>query len=344
VNVVTTYLTAHRERLGLDRLGVPARPTCLLLTPRFRLSRHVIALVLGGRGQQPVLVAKLPRLAGDGGALAREATALRAAERALNDGDAGTAPRLIAFDEHVPHPLLLETAIGGRPLSPAAVRRDRDGAVADVAAWLERLALATARRARDDEWHERLVAAPLRALAAGAGAGSEVSTMAERTLELAAPLRSARPPLVLVHGDLAHPNLLRQGDGRLGVLDWERGELSGLPAYDLFFFLAYVAMAAPDEEGDGGRLAGVRAAFFGERAWAWPVVERYADAIGLERALLPTLLAICSARAVAATGAPSPLGRQVSARDATARHMLLWRHALDGSAAPRAVLSGGEGA
>lgn len=327
MNVIASYLTAHRERLGLDRLGVPPKPTCLLLTPRFRLSRHVIALVLEARGKRPLLVAKLPRLAGDGGALAREATALRAVERALSDGDAGTAPRLIAFDDQATYPLLLETAISGKALSPAAIRRDRDRAVDEVLAWLERLALATACRPKADDWYDQLVVAPLRGLASAGGRDSELRTMVDRTIELAEPLRAARLPLVLVHGDLAHPNLLRQGDGRLGVLDWERGELAGLPAHDLFFFLAYAAMAASN--GDGGRLAGVRAAFFGPRPWAWRVAERYAERIGLDPALLPTLLAVCSGRAVAASGAPSPLARPATARDATARHMLLWRLALD---------------
>jgi aminoglycoside phosphotransferase (APT) family kinase protein len=282
MNAVAEYLAAHHERLGLAALGVPRRPSCVLVTPRFRLSRHVVVLVLGAHGR-PALVAKLPRLARHAAGLAHEARNLRAVASALADPDRGTVPTLVAFDDAAAHPLLLETALEGRPLSPRVVRRDRDAIVAEVAGWLGRLAAATATTERGDDWYERLVGAPLRALAHG---DSEVAAMARDALGDAEVLRTAGLPLVFEHGDLAHPNLLRQPDGQLGVLDWERGDPAGLPARDLVFLVGYAAM------GD------VRGAFFGPRPWAWPVVERYAVGLGLDRALLRPLLAVCCARVV----------------------------------------------
>jgi aminoglycoside phosphotransferase len=328
VNPVSSYIAAHHERLGLERLGIRRRPSCLLLTPRFRLSRHIIVLVLAPCRREPVLVAKLPRLAGDSGALAREARNLRAVEPALAGHGEGTAPALVAFHDDVAYPLLLETALGGRPLSPAAVRRNRDGIVARVAVWLERLAAATAAMPRDDTWYERLVSVPLLSLAASPGQAPEVRSMVERTLEHAEALRATSLPLVFEHGDLGHPNLLCQADGRLGVLDWESAESAGLPAHDLFFFLAFAAMAGHRATGDRRSVSSVRAAFFGARPWAWPVVERYGLRLGIDAALLRPLLAVSCARVVAASGGPSRPTRR-PASDAAGRHMLLWRYVLD---------------
>ena len=322
MNAVAAYLTMHRERLGLDRLGVTAPPCCVLLTPRFRASRHVIVLVLASGRRDPVLVAKLPRLPDGGDGLAREAANLRAAHRALTGADAGTAPSLVAFERTATHPLLLETALPGRSLSPRVLRRERERVVADGAAWLSRLARATAREPRDASWYERLVVAPLRSLSSRTANGTPLAPMVERTLAHADALRGADLPLVLEHGDLGHPNLLGQPDGRLGVLDWERADPAGLPGHDLFFFLAYAAVtgrAGPE---------GVPAAFFGRDAWAWPVAERYADDLGIDAGLLPTLLSVACARVVAATGPPN--GAPVnSARDAAARHFALWRRVLE---------------
>jgi aminoglycoside phosphotransferase len=307
MNVAAAYIAAHHERLGLERHGISRRVSCVLLTPRFRLSRHVVFLVLAPGRREPVVVGKLPFLRGDADALAHEARSLRAVAARLSGPDAGTTPAVIAFDAHTPYPLLLETAIAGRPLSPAVVRRERERIVSSVAAWLERLATATATTPCDDAWYERIVDAPLQALARRAE--PEVRCMTELTRKRAEVLRASALPLVFEHGDLCHPNLLRQADGRLGVLDWERSDPAGLPGQDLFSFLTYAAGAA--------RGGDVSAAFFGSRAWAWPVAERYAARLGIHAALLCPLLAVSCARAVA---------RGSTAGD---RYMRLWSRALN---------------
>jgi aminoglycoside phosphotransferase len=299
VNQVATFVEDHHEQLGLERLGIARRPSCVLLTPRFRRSRHVIALVLAE--ERPALVGKLPRRAGDSAGLEREAQNLRAVGRALN----GSVPTVLAFDDGPPRALLLETALPGEALSPAALRRDRRRASANaVAAWLERLALATVHTPDDDGWYERLVCRPLRFTGAAA---PELRRLAELTLGRSTVLLDAQLPLVFEHGDLCHPNLLVREDGGIGVLDWERAEPDGLPAHDLFFFLAYAA--------DAGRGALVDA-FFGRRAWAWELAESYAERLNIDGALLRPLLAVSCARAIA-----SGAGLE--------RHTLLWRRALE---------------
>jgi aminoglycoside phosphotransferase len=267
VNAVAAFVTANHERLALDCLGVPRRPACVVLTPRFDRSRHVVVLVLAGR--DPVLVGKLPRVAGDGSSLATEARSLRRVSCALRGRDHGTVPEVLAHRADMAYPLLLERALPGRPLAPRVVRRDRAAVVADVAAWLTRLATATA-SAPPAGWFERVVPAPL-----------------------AATLRHAELPAVFEHGDLCHPNLLRQPDGRLGVLDWERADPAGLPAADLFTFLTYAAVAGVPAR---RRAAAMRAAFHRPDGWVWPVAEGYARRLDIDPALLPALHSVSAAR------------------------------------------------
>lgn len=305
LNAAAEYLAANDELLGLDRFGSPRQPSCIVLTPRFRRSRHIVVLVLAPGRSQPVLVGKLPRLAADGDGLAAEAANLKAIGRVLAASDAGTVPTVVAFDDRNGHALLLETAVVGSPLGPRAIRRGRDAIVEKVAGWLERVAVATAREAPDSGWYERLVATPVRGLADDPTALADVRALAERTLDLGDALRDANLPLVFVHGDFRHPNLLCQADGRLGVLDWERADPAGLPTHDLFFFLAYAA-------GPGNQTA-----FFGRRPWAWQTAERYAERVGIDRGLLRPLLAVSCARALAA--------------DPAAAHLTyLWREAVAG--------------
>jgi aminoglycoside phosphotransferase len=286
MTAVAAYLDAHREELDLDGLGVPPAPGCVVLTPRFPRSRHVITLVFGERGRRPMLVAKTPRLADDADRLAHEAAMLEAADRATAQG-AATAPVLLAFDSSPRWPLLLETALPGRPISPAALRRDPLGTIGRVAGALGALAEATARMAPPG-WYGSLIEEPLTALAAGGTAAT--AELVRTTLGVLEPLRGARLPLVLEHGDVSHPNLLLLPDGRIGLLDWERARDGGLPVSDLMFFLAYAARARRQERQD---------AFSGTRGWAIDHLVEYADRLGLRRDQLPLFMLAASALAAA---------------------------------------------
>jgi aminoglycoside phosphotransferase len=289
---VAAYLDAHREDLDLDGLGVPPAPGCVVLTPRSPRSRHVITLVFGKRGRHPMLVAKTPRLTHDADRLAHEAAMLEAADRATAQGTTA-APVLLAFDASLRSPLLLETAVRGRPISPDAVRRDPRGIVSRVADALGAMAEATARMAPPG-WYGSLIEEPLTALAdGGSGATAE---LVGTTLAVLEPLRRVRVPLVLEHGDVSHPNLLLLPDGRIGLLDWERARDGGLPVGDLLSFLSYAARALHQEREE---------AFSGARGWAGDHLVTHADRLGLRRDQLPLLMLASSALAAAehATGA-----------------------------------------
>jgi aminoglycoside phosphotransferase (APT) family kinase protein len=326
VNVVVEFLHANRERLDLDRHGIGDRIPTVVLTPRFRASRHVVVLVLSERGD-PVLVVKVPRLAFDTSGIASEFTILTALER--NGGRPGV-PRPVAFEEHHGVPLFVQTALRGRLLARPLARRRPVDWLESAAAWLA--TFPSTESSGEDAW-DRLVERPLRAFAATVGEAWALD-LVERTLDVVSPLRAATVlPLVLEHGDFGHPNVLVLPDGGLGAIDWELGEEHGLPAHDLAFFLMYLAIAGLRPETAAGRRAAFDRAFVAPDGWGLPALRSYCERVGVDAVLLPPLIVACFARYAARLVSRLAGGQEAHSelvrwlRDDRACD--LWRHALD---------------
>jgi len=167
--------------------------------------------------------------------------------------------------------------------------------------------------------------------------------MVEETLERLEPLRAAQIPLVFEHGDLSHPNLIRIAPRRIGVIDWELAEEAGLPAHDLFFFVAWAAAAAAGAREPRGQVAAFDTAFFADGAWGWALALAYAKRLRLDSTLLPLLLIACWARytagvavRVVAVARPDSLDQapdEAASAEAAAAlrfypYLDYWRHAL----------------
>jgi hypothetical protein len=289
---LAAWLEASRDEFGLDRDEGPL--SCLFLTPRFRSSASVVVLVTVGRSATPRLVVKLPRAETATGSLAREAAGLGAAATHGLDAD-GSAPRLVFLGEPEAlggWPVLVETAVPGRPLDAAAVRRRPSRAANAVEAWVRRVAEG-APRERGAERVDRLVAAPLEPIAA---LGPDERALVEQTLEVCRPLAQAELPVVLEHGDLSHPNVLLGAGGRIGTVDWELAELRGFPLHDLTFFLGYVAGARRRARTPAAHEAAVRRADGDTTAR----LRRRAAALDIAPELIPPLVAASWARQAAA--------------------------------------------
>lgn len=326
---VTAYLEENGARLGLGRFGLHRPFSSLALTPRFHASRHVVFLVASAGESRPSIVVKVARLPGAGSGVEREAAVLLALQGARTQG-VDTVPALVALDTVGDVVTLVETAIVGEPLTARRVRSDPVGWAARVESWLRELPrVSVARPETPLERHERLVAQPLAAFAREAR-DPEATELVSRTLELLAPLRSAELPQVVEHGDVGHPNLLLLPDGRIGAVDWELAELSGLPGHDLTFFLAFAASAvraaaAPDEH-----VRAFEEAFFAPGAWALPILAEHASRFDIEPAFV-RLLAIASLARYTA-GIPDRVGGGSAAGRAWAvgsKHYRLWRHVVE---------------
>ena len=291
-SLVHHFLARRGRELGLDRSAPPA--SLVVLTPRFRNSTHLVFILLGDGDSAGGLVAKVCRFPG------------RCRELELEAGQLGSIqspprfesiPRLLAVERCEGHTLLLQTALRGRAMDRATVRRHPRECCDLVLAWLGQVQTTT-RVVPDSSAAEidRLVARQLRRLEVMIP--SEDGLLA-KTTQAVAPLRGLKLPLVLEHGDLSHPNLLLDDRGRLGVTDWEQSELRGLPAVDLFFFLAYVARAREGAPSGPRAVAAVERAFFGRSAWTRPYVRRYAERLDVPLEALTPLFLCCWIRQMA---------------------------------------------
>lgn len=271
----------------------------LVLTPRYRASAHVVGLGLGPGGAVE-RVAKVARLRDDT-SLEHEAAVLEALDRAR--GAPGSSPALLdaaglatAAGED-PWPILVETGLDGDPLDPAKVHANRAQAVADIERWLAELPVGdAATRSLDAGTRIESALAAVERLADESADGRRLRDLVERSRPLVATLASASLPRVFEHGDPAHPNLLRLADGRIGAVDWERGEPDGLPLHDLTIALAYVAAAARDATSAPDQALAFRAAMTGDDPWAVEALDRAADLIGCDPVLRPALVVAAWAR------------------------------------------------
>lgn len=336
MNFALAYLNDNRQRLGLASYGIPTRLSCVLVTPRFRLSSHIVFLVLAEDQPGPVLVVKVPRLNGANATVEREAANLRMIQ-ASREGGFDSIPRVIAFEAHCGRHMLVETALVGRPMDPLTVRRSPTECCHAVTTWLTDVKTKSIDLTESDPgWFERLIERPLRYFADVFPLSDEENRLLERTWSLVAPLRWVRLPLVIEHGDLSHPNIILLENGAPGVVDWEIADPRGLPGQDLFFFLTFVAFAVHKARASGNYLHAFQDAFFGRKAWARPYVKDYAEQLQLSPQVLTPLFILTWVRYISGVLTRAnlvdqirgPLDPEMAAWLRADRYYQLWRHAV----------------
>ena len=339
MNLVLSFLSENWLRLNLQRFGDASRLSGVMMTPRFRASSHVICFVLSGSKTDPIFVVKMPRLPGDHERLDREAANLRFAQHARPAADR-SIPQVLAYEDFHRHRLLIETAVPGRPMSPAIVRRHPDICLEAAFTWLLDLHLATKNSGARDEgdWFQRLVEQPLQRFKTLLPPSAEEARFVDQTLAAVRPLRDHGVPLVMEHGDFSSPNILQDENGSVGVVDWELAEPKGLPAADLFFFLTYVAFVRQNARKNLDYLKAFRHAFFGTQAWASSYVMRYCERLNLAPQTLAPLFVATWGRYVAglvarlqnAGEASGTVGNETVKWLRLNRYYVLWRHAIAG--------------
>jgi len=338
MNTVERFLVGNWERLGLGPLGSPRQLTSIVMTPRFRASRHAVLFVFVAGSARPLLVVKVPRLPGENGSLDYEVANLRAVH-SVRPGGFDSIPRIIAYEDYLGSRLLVESAMAGHPMKPTVVRREPKTCIQAVLEWLTTLHVATA------DWGHvpkdsfgRLVEKRLRYFERTFPLSREERHLLDATRRVVSPLEHVQIPVVFEHGDLSSPNILRLRSGGVGVVDWELADPRGLPAVDLFFFLSYVAFAQSKAETLRGYVEAFRSAFFGPDAWAHSYIGPYAERLGLPSAALRALFVACWCRYVIAflprlndLGAGPRLrpDRETAAWLRANRYFSLWQYAVE---------------
>jgi hypothetical protein len=249
----------------------------VLLTPRFLASRHVIGLVLGPAGGGLAAVVKRPRLPDDYGGIRREAEAL---QRAGALGVSGV-PVVRTF-RGAPEAVLVESAIDGVIIGSRELWAAPVAAITEIESWTRALAGRPGGRTvpLQSLWGPALERVAADARHHTSPMSVAIGELVERTRLVLGALGEVAVPLVIEHGDLAPPNLLRRRGGGLGVIDWEVADVDGLPLGDLLFFAAFVA-GDPSGASAAARIPLPPA--------VTSVIEQQAEHLAIDVALIPAL-------------------------------------------------------
>src|SRR5262249_9576310 len=136
MNTVLAYVRENPDRLGRYGSGPGSRFSCMLLTRWISpASRHIVFVVVDSDSARPVFVARMPRIPCDDTQLNREIRNLRLAQAARPSGF-DSIPCVVAAETTASGTLLIETAMHGKPMTPALLRGRFLECVQAVAAWL----------------------------------------------------------------------------------------------------------------------------------------------------------------------------------------------------------------
>lgn len=221
-----------------DLDGAPEGRRAVVMTSSWRPSGPRVVLEAFPHGPGGPAVAKLSldgEQAGEGARLAQVGDSARRA--------GARVPELLASGDVHGAPALLETRLGGRLAAPLLARRPSrlTPIVTGVVTWLESWQHVTATSARLDRGLlERELLGPAEELAPALEGGSRYL---DRLRERCAEAEGTIATVTAAHNDLTMANVLVDGDGDLGVVDWEAAEGAALPLKD-FFYAVVDAVAA----------------------------------------------------------------------------------------------------
>ncbi len=191
----------------------------------------------------PSAVAKVSLTTQANGARIREAAAtVRLVPQAERAG--ARAPRLRMVRQLGSHPVLLQTSVPGQAVAALLGQQPQDlrAVMGRIAAWLGEWNETTQVMQRMDRTRlYRDVLAPAELLAPLLKHGpAYYEWLMERCLEA----EDMSLPLVATHNDLTVWNILLNGRGQLGIVDWESGRQSDFPLMDFSYAMTDAILAA----------------------------------------------------------------------------------------------------
>ena len=219
---------------------------------------------------------------------------------AFNGGGFKSIPRVVAYEDYCQDRLLIETAMIGKPMKPATVKRQTDFCVGQTLHWLVELQQTTQPYGQQNKnWFTEYALHPLTQMQKSLNDSYQETDLIDKTIRVLKPFSKIRIPQVVEHGDLSHPNVIFAKDHGICVVDWELADPHGLPAVDWFFFLSFVAFARQGARKDSEYSKAFHEAFFLRNSWAVRFIAQYRDMIELSEELLKPLFVLCWSRYVA---------------------------------------------
>ena len=245
------WLRARWQQLGLGT--PPERLSALLVTGGPRSVSKVVLLAFAEPSPLPAVAVKAPRVEGAATGLRREGAVLAGLVSRRGHPISGT-PGLLFSREIDGVPLIGETGLSGRPLDRLLSRRSFRAWSIKVTNWLAELARGSASLPAA-HWRETLVEPILAQFADRFGRVVDPGLFreAEGLLRTLGSL-----PAVPEQRDFGPWNLLVTPSSELAVLDWESGEVEGLPGLDLLYYLAYASFNVDRAHDPESRLASYR--------------------------------------------------------------------------------------
>lgn len=258
-------------------------------------SRKVLCFLFPGEAAAPEFIVKIVRDARFNTRLENEVRALTLLHE-VDGVDGDTFPQVAFSGYHTRLAMVGETFIGGVPFRQRTTYREDCPCAAEAVAWFTRLGEASA---DSTAVHPAEVGARLGDLLSRLKeiypVTPEESAFMEQQFSVFQNTESAFPT-VFQHGDPGTWNLMIQDDGRLAVLDWEAAEPTGIPLWDLFYFLRSYAAGAAKKEGIGDRIQAFRHQFLEETPINRLITQsarHYADRIGVAPEFIQPLLYAC---------------------------------------------------
>jgi hypothetical protein len=265
----------------------PERLSTLLVTGGPRSISKAVLLAFAEPSPVPLVAVKAPRVDDATAGIRREGAVLAGLSERRSEPVPGV-PRMLFCREVDSVPLVGETALAGRPLETLLSRRSLSTWSRKVTDWLAALsngvpALPAA------HWRDTIVEPTLSWFVDRFGEVADRGLLREsegilHEIGALSPVPEQR--------DFGPWNLLVTPAGQLAVLDWESGEVDGLPALDLLYYLAYASFNVERAHDVGSRLASYRRSLQPSTptgAVRQECLARYLAALNLDHASLAPL-------------------------------------------------------
>ena len=223
----------------LFQLGRERHPceSAIISTRRRGQTGTAVLLCFSGGGVLPSVVAKRALTMAANATSLREATLLTRLGPGVQNAGA-RIPQPLRVEQIAGHSLFLQATLSGQSI--ASLLALRPGRLLDlmerVVCWLERWNRSTmVVKPLDRTRLDQALLAPAALLTPFLEQGEEY----RQWLAMRCALAVGVPiPLVSMHGDLTMSNILVDGHGHLGIVDWETGQEEGLPLVDFFYAMA----------------------------------------------------------------------------------------------------------